>query len=108
MRISDWSSDVCSSDLRTSQVVANPPQVGRYLSGVVAASRAEPAAHGDKRLVDLMPEFGETEGRIARAPRGTAGAAGRRSAADDRDRARVQVDPVTGRRGVLEDRKRGV
>src|SRR3546814_3776100 len=30
MRISDWSSDVCSSDLRRRAPLSDPPLVGRY------------------------------------------------------------------------------
>src|SRR3546814_14807251 len=46
MRISDWSSDVCSSDLRTQQYPYNPNGSPQGLAGVTTA---------DGRFTVLMP-----------------------------------------------------
>src|SRR3546814_7127184 len=52
MRISDWSSDVCSSDLERSG-----PRVGAPLAGVGGHPRPEDAAGGAHRLGEhLVPQ----------------------------------------------------
>src|SRR3546814_2598734 len=48
MRMSDWSSDVCSSDLRQAEAVLGE----RRLARVVAAEHAVELADGDVALVD--------------------------------------------------------
>src|SRR3546814_20617878 len=56
MRISDWSSDVCSSDLRDARetLTARPPLGDRAVSGVAAGSLP-----GRLRALQLLEQLGE-------------------------------------------------
>src|SRR3546814_14831000 len=49
MRISDWSSDVCSSDLFVSQLLGSMVEIGE-----VIAPALDLAARGDQRVVTLQ------------------------------------------------------
>src|SRR3546814_10586593 len=80
MRISDWSSDVCSSDLRAeAQPVVQP----------AAAERADDAAHAERDQPERDPRFGQA-GHLGH---------GRREVAEDAehageaDRADAQREP---------------
>src|SRR3546814_7093755 len=75
MRISDWSSDVCSSDLHCPLPGAHPPGMQRRIAIVGTMPRAiiEAAPH---RCVAAKPQFGEHRRRIgaeAIAPRAIGG-----------------------------------
>src|SRR3546814_14360403 len=46
MRISDWSSDVCSSDLSTTTSTVSRTIPASATAGAIRAARAEPSHHG--------------------------------------------------------------
>src|SRR3546814_13519934 len=69
MRISDWSSDVCSSDLPVRRARHHPDRPPRRLSRLVAggAARGQPrdlscgeCRHQSRRLADRSPSRGPT------------------------------------------------
>src|SRR3546814_2295605 len=61
MRISDWSSDVCSSDLPALALAADPDAALVRLERVVAASA------GDERVADAIANDPTTARQIGRA-----------------------------------------
>src|SRR3546814_19228102 len=62
MRISDWSSDVCSSDLPFAQRMDENPDAKRLIAGQVARM----IKNGDSLILDI----GSTTAYVARALRG--------------------------------------
>src|SRR3546814_10280188 len=82
MRISDWSSDVCSSDLEGRGLVV--VLLGQQRAGDVDEAPARPYRPGSgtqqvalRGLVALQVGGGQAPARIGMAPPGTAAAAGR-------------------------------
>src|SRR3546814_9189151 len=85
MRISDWSSDVCSSDLTLENVIqarnmamtAQGPHdqaeaenvISGALKSVFALSEAYPDLKANTNFLNLQEELSGTEGRIAYADR---------------------------------------
>src|SRR3546814_477345 len=63
MRISDWSSDVCSSDLRKRRRVVEPQRLHHRGSGILGASRAEDRREGrsEWRAVEVWASLQPTE-----------------------------------------------
>src|SRR3546814_2387427 len=55
MRISDWSSDVCSSDLSSYAAIVGMAAILMYLSSVVFTSMGEPGAKTESS--DTKPTF---------------------------------------------------
>src|SRR3546814_8869310 len=74
MRISDWSSDVCSSDLRTEELARNPfaglaaRRIGRdhRLHGADAEPAAEREAPWLQQVAGIGPDDAGTENPAAR------------------------------------------
>src|SRR3546814_15433965 len=57
MRISDWSSDVCSSDLRRQVLDADAVGAGLVVAGLVGDDHARPPRHRVAQLRDPLRAF---------------------------------------------------
>src|SRR3546814_18634784 len=78
MRISDWSSDVCSSDLGARSAVIFGDQPGRLRRPLETRSQREAGfeKEGERRLLgDGFPRFGQARARAARRAAGHLAAA---------------------------------
>src|SRR3546814_13554108 len=72
MRISDWSSDVCSSDLGSYQELASNPRVIEIIKGQIArvnrdlAGDPQPASCQVRRFLVLHKELDADDGELTR------------------------------------------
>src|SRR3546814_3512723 len=95
MRISDWSSDVCSSDLHTAigacehQVEHHVPDRPRYFGGAEMAAANTPDLDAERQLIE-QPRAGR---RVVATGLGTARGGGRRFFAAGREQVVNLVDP---------------
>src|SRR3546814_5633103 len=90
MRISDWSSDVCSSDLVPKAVLTTPVATAPFLQAVVLSSSvpvlAPPVSWVPSSLCSTTQVMPATAGRLAPAPQ---------ASSSDRARGRIR-----GKRGL--------
>src|SRR3546814_20472140 len=68
MRISDWSSDVCSSDLGTTDIVLHIDAAETQCRGVAQFRNREVLLFVPLRRMRMQPLGGETPGHVANSP----------------------------------------
>src|SRR3546814_6874701 len=66
MRISDWSSDVCSSDLVDTSCPSSSNSLRRIASVIRSLARSQPACHADRSGYATSHRFPSDEGKAFR------------------------------------------